>query len=208
MKPSLERRRTSEILEDIIAKCEDGNISLRDFTAMMGDRAFALVILVFSLPNSLPVPGIPGFSTITGLPILFVGLQMMIGRDVIWLPKWVAKKEFSTGSLKKVLGVAIPWVVKMERFLRPRWSIILSPLGECVVGFFIVCLTCILVLPIPGGNFLPGLSITILALSFLEKDGLVTTFGFIFAAASMVFMVGIITAAVEMVVGWVSGMLS
>lgn len=187
-----QHRRTSAILQSVIDHDHDDTISIREFTTLVGDRAFALVILVFSLPNSLPVPGIPGFSTITGLPILFIGIQMLLGRDVIWLPKWLAEKEFSMASLKKVLGIAIPYVIKLERVLKPRLPIILSPLGERVVGLWIVVLTCILVLPIPGGNFLPGLSITILALSFLEKDGLATLLGLIFSAASLVFMIEII----------------
>lgn len=180
--------RTSQILQSIVDNCADGTITIRDFTSMMGDRAFALVILVFSLPNSLPIPGIPGFSTITGLPIMFVSMQMLLGRDVIWLPQWVAIKEFKTQTIKKVLAKAIPYVVRIEKYLKPRWSIVLSPVGECLVGFCILMLTFILILPIPGGNFLPGLSITILALSFLEKDGLWTACGVVISIISFYVM--------------------
>ena len=208
MNTTPDRKRTSEILQAIADGCGEDNITMKQFTNQMGDRAFALVILVFSLPNSLPIPGIPGFSTITGLPILFIGFQMLMRREVFWLPQWISKKEFSGASLKKVLNYAIPWVIKMEKYLKPRWNILLCPLGECVIGFVIVALTCILVLPIPGGNFLPGLSITILALSFLEKDGLVTAFGLAFATASFVFMVGLVKLVIVQIVGWISGMIA
>jgi hypothetical protein len=190
--------RTSAILHSISDQCTDGKISIRDFTAMMGDRAFALIILVFSLPNSLPIPGIPGFSTITGLPILFISLQMLLGRDVIWLPKWVANKQFNMQTIKKVLNKAIPYVIKLEKYLKPRWSLVLSPIGECLVGFCIAMLTLLLVLPIPGGNFLPGLSITILALSFLEKDGLWTACGVLISIISFYVMF----EAISKFIGW------
>lgn len=184
----VDNQRTSEILQHIADRCNGDTMSMRDFTTMMGNRAFALVILVFSLPNSLPIPGIPGFSTLTGLPILFIGLQMVLGQERIWLPRKIANKTFSTATLKKVLLKAIPWVVKLEKVLKPRWLAVCSPTGERILGLFIVSLSGLLVLPIPGGNFLPGLSISILAISFLEKDGLVASLGMIFAAASYVFM--------------------
>lgn len=191
--------RTSQILQSISDRCTEGTVNIRDFTAMMGDRAFALVILVFSLPNSLPIPGIPGFSTITGLPILFISIQMLFGRDVIWLPKWVAEKKFRMQTLKRVMDKAIPNVIKVEKYLKPRWSIVLSPVGECLVGFCILMLASILILPIPGGNFLPGISITILALSFLEKDGLWTACGVVISILSFYVMF----EAVGKFAGWV-----
>ena len=57
--------RTSDVLAQIADSCGDGQISMRDFTTMMGNRTFALVILVFSLPNSLPVPGTVSYTHLT-----------------------------------------------------------------------------------------------------------------------------------------------
>lgn len=198
----MSRRRTTKVLQQIVDQCDEGQISIRDFTVMMGDRAFALVILVFSLPNSLPIPGIPGFSTITGLPILFIGLQMIIGKETIWLPNKVAEKKFSKATLRKILTVAIPYVRKIEVLLKPRLDIVLSPVGERVLGVFIVGLACLLSLPIPGGNFLPGLSISILALSFLEKDGAATLFGMLFAALSTFLMFEFLALVVNTMTEW------
>jgi hypothetical protein len=61
-------KRTSDLLKEIRDLPDQGMVTIGTFVDMLGDRSFSLCILIFSLPNSLPVPGIPGFSTITGCP--------------------------------------------------------------------------------------------------------------------------------------------
>lgn len=186
-------QRTSAILEHIIKSCDrEGTISLGEFLSLLGDRAFFLAILVFSLPNSLPVPGIPGFSTITGLPITFIALQLLLGRESIWLPKSWAQKSFSRQGVGRLLAKALPAVVWLEKFLRPRLLALSSGTGGRLLGLLFIVLSLIIALPIPGGNFLPGLSMSLLALAMIERDGLFLLSAIAFSVASVAFMVKII----------------
>lgn len=186
--------RTSKLLQKIIDESDGGTITVGQFTALLGDRAFALVILIFSLPNSLPIPGIPGFSTITGLPITFIAMQMALGRETIWLPKKIAEKEFSQALLIKMLSKAIPAVIWLEKLLRPRMGWVCGKTGERLIGLLFVVLSLIIALPIPGGNFLPGVAMSLIAIGLLEKDGL-----FIIAAAG--FAIGSIVVMYKLIIG-------
>lgn len=198
-------KKTSEILKEITAHCEgEGTVSIGEFLRLMGDRAFCLAILVFSLPNSIPVPGIPGFSTVTGLPIVFIAGQMALGRQVIWLPHIVSDKTFSKAMLGKIIQKSLPSIIWLEKYLKPSWEWLVEGLGERVVGLFIVILALILSLPIPGGNFLPGISMTLLCLCMLEKDGKLLAAAMVVGGASFVFMVEV----VMLVFGWVFGTLA
>lgn len=186
--------RTSTIIKEIIRSADqEGKITLGEFMALLGDRAFCLAILVFSLPNSLPVPGIPGFSTITGLPITFIALQMVMGKTTIWLPRRLANKAFSRQGVANMLAKALPSLTWIEKCLRPRWLPVTSPWGEKVLGLLMIALSLIIALPIPGGNFLPGFSMSLLALGMLEKDGLFVVASGSFAVSSILFMFKIIT---------------
>lgn len=188
-------RRTSEILQGIITRGEedgDRGISINEFTRLLGERAFGLAILVFALPNSLPIPGIPGVSTITGLPITFIAFQMLMGRDAIWLPRKVGEKRFSQERLAKLIKKAMPTIIKLEKFLCPRWSIVCSDAGERVIALMFIVLSLIIALPIPGGNFLPGLAMSLIALGLLERDGLFVACAMGFAVVAIVLMVEII----------------
>ncbi len=194
-------RRTSAILQEIIDSADkDGTISLGEFMKLLGDRTFCLAILVFSLPNSLPVPGIPGFSTITGLPIIFIAMQLLAGRSSIWLPKKVAQKTFTRRGAAKMLSKALPAVKWLEKFLRPRLVFVTSPFGERLLGALFIILSGIIILPIPGGNFLPGLSMSLIALGMLSRDGLFVLSAIAFSIASVVFMIEIIRLFFEAVI--------
>ena len=200
--PQLENARTSVILHRMLSGGSEGDISVGEFMAQLGERAFALAILIFALPNSLPLPGIPGFSTLTGVPIILLGLQLAIGQEVIWLPKKVAQQRFSRSSLYKIIEKTLPFIIWLEKFLKPRFLWIGHPVGERAVGLVIVVLALILALPVPGGNFLPGLSICILALAILERDGLIGALGLLFVASTMVFMIKLIIGAFHIALKW------
>jgi hypothetical protein len=185
--------KTSYLLKNIMASSEEKDqVSVGEFIHALGDRSFCLAILVFSLPNSLPVPGIPGFSTITGLPITFIAMQMVLGRKSLWLPKKIAAKKFSSRALAKMLSKAIPAVERLEKLLKPRWLPLTSPIGERLLGLLMVVLSLIIALPIPGGNFLPGLAMSLIALAMLERDGVFLLGAVTFAIGSIVFMYTII----------------
>jgi hypothetical protein len=203
MKNRHQHYKTSHILKEIAEYPTDsGTITIRQFMQMLGDRSFCLAILIFSLPNSLPVPGIPGFSTITGIPIIFIGLQMMLGKKALWLPKSIADRRFSKVFISKVLLKSLPYVIRLEKVLRPRLLFMTSAWGERVLGVFFVVLAVIIAMPIPGGNFLPGLSMSLLALGMLERDGL-------FLLLAMTFILGTITIMIEIIATgfkWLAGL--
>ena len=200
-------KRTSDLLQDIAQTTGRGEITIGDFVAMLGERSFALAILIFSLPNSLPIPGVPGFSTLTGLPILFIALQILCGRKDIWLPRKVAAKRFQGEFLTKIIRKALPVVIWLEKLLHPRLTIVCESIGERFIGFLIAMMAFILALPIAGANFLPALSISLLALALLENDGFFAALSILFTLASLCFMYEVILLVVGGTVHWVSGLM-
>ncbi len=189
--------KTSDVLNDIIINSEvEDNITLGKFIAAFGDRAFGIAIFVFALPNSFPIPSIPGFSAVTGLPILFFGLQLMLGYKQPWLPKKLRDYEFSQVKLASILRKIMPYIQKVEIFFKPRLPFMTAFYSERLIGVGIAILALILALPIPFGNFLPGIAITMLSIGLIEKDGLLVILGTI----SGIFATLIISTAITMIV--------
>ena len=180
--------KASQLLANIHLLMKEEAITIRGFVTLLGDRSFALTILIFSLPNSLPLPGIPGLSTVTGIPILLIALQIVWGKESIWLPKRIAAKEISQSFLSKVIGASIPYVAKLEKCLHPRWNVFFTRGGERFIGLLIAIMAFILSLPIVGGNFLPGLSISLLAIALLESDGIFALIAMAFCILSLALM--------------------
>ena len=197
-------KRPSEMLKDITKTPDEGEITMGDFVELLGDRSFALAILILALPNALPLPGIPGFSTVTGVANVFIALQILGGRDAIWLPRKMARKRFQQKRVTKIIGKALPAVLWFEKFLCPRLSVFCESAGEKVIGFFILAIGLVLAMPLLGGNFLPGFSISLLALALLEKDGLLALLSILFAVLSLFLMYLLVVIAGGGALEWIS----
>jgi hypothetical protein len=166
-------------------------IAVGDLLRALGDRALGALIFIFAVPNVIPVP--PGVSTVLGAPLLFLSVQLMFGLRP-WLPALVAKRSISREDLATLVRRVVPWLARAEKLLRPRVRVLAGPPAEYLVGLVCLLLACILVLPIPLGNALPALAISLMALGVLERDGLWVLGGLVTAVASVAVVYGVVLA--------------
>ena len=166
-------------------------ISIGDLLAALGDRALAALLFVFAVPNVLPVP--PGTSTILGAPLVFLAAQLAFGLRP-WLPRVIADRTMSRDDFAALVRRISPWLTRAERLLRPRAVVLVLPPMEYLVGLVCLLLAVVLVLPIPLGNMLPALAISLLALGILERDGLWILAGLAAAAVSAAVVSGVVFA--------------
>lgn len=162
----------TERLSQILPRLAEGDqprLSVAELINRMQDRAHAALLVLFALPNVLPA--IPGTSAITGIPLVYLALQLTLDQRP-WLPAFIANRSFPRESLASVLDQAKPWLVRSERLLHPRLAILTGPSAEKVVGIIMLLMACMVVMPIPFGNMLPSLAIIFFALGLLEEDGL------------------------------------
>jgi hypothetical protein len=179
-------RRTSTIIREIIEhSTTQGEVTIGEFVSLLGDRSFYLLILVFALPNSLPMPPIPGVSTVTGIPIVCMALQLLFGRQVIWLPKKISSRRFSSKVLATLLSKTLPAILWLEKILRPRLPIFTTAKAERFIGLLILVLAILILPPIPGMHLFPAASMSLISLAMLEKDGLVVLFAVAFSVISI-----------------------
>lgn len=186
------RRRFSTILADLAADTSRERISVGDILAAMGDRAFGALMLIFALPNILPTP--PGTSAITGAPLVFLAAQMTLGLHP-WLPKVIANRSMATKDFAGIVLRLKPWLERAERLLRPRLSFLTYPPAENVMGAVCLILAIILFLPMPLGNILPALAISLAAFGMIERDGLWVIAGLVCAIIAIVVVGSAIVAA-------------
>lgn len=178
--------RTSDVLKRLIRDWPGERISLHDLTTVMGDRAFAALILLFALPNCLPL-GIPGLSAVLGAPIVPFAIGLMLGQNSPWLPAFLGRRSFRKTDFMMVFNKALPWLEKVERLLKPRCAWVIEGKAERLLGVILVILSIVLVLPIPFGNNPPAIAISVIALGLIERDGLTVLIGY---------MLGLISCAV------------
>lgn len=169
-------------------------ISVGDLLAALGDRAIGALMFFFAAPNILPVP--PGVSTLLGAPLLFLSAQLMLGMRP-WLPGVISRRSISRDDLAALVRRIVPWLAKAEKLLKPRAPVLVRPPVEYLVGLVCLVLAAILMLPIPLGNTLPALAISLLALGVLERDGVWIAIGLLASAVAGVVVSGVVWAMIK-----------
>lgn len=186
--------RFSEILANLAGDEARDRVSVADILASMKDRAIGALILVFALPNCLPVP--PGTSAILGVPLIFLTVQLMFGWKP-WLPQLIAARSMARTDFGTMMSKANPWIAKAEQMLKPRLTMFAAPPAERLLGALCLVLALVLALPIPLGNMLPALALSIIAFGILEKDGIWTIAGAAIGVVSLGVVAGVVYAMVK-----------
>jgi hypothetical protein len=183
--PHANRRKASAVLAEI-AEANGERIRLRDLVDRLGDRAFGILILVFSLPNAVGLGAIPGVSAVFGLPQMFVALQLAVGRERLWLPAWLLDRSLARADFAAMVAKSAPYLARAERVLRPRVPAMSSYAAERAWGVVFAILAGIVSLPIPFGNQPPAIAMAIMSIGLIERDGLCIAIGLFIAVLSIV----------------------
>lgn len=198
--------KTSELLSELRdAFPGEEPISVQDLLKRLEGRAFGLLLLILALPNC--IPNVPGISTIFGILLVAPALQMIFGAGTPWIPKRIANMSIEPRILRKVIDWSMPSLLRVEKFIQPRLEFLTQQPATIWFGIQTLILALILVLPIPFGNWPPGMAIATLAISLLQRDGLFALISFGFFLASCIIAplgVGMALAALDWVIGTVS----
>lgn len=195
-------RRLSELFARIARDAEE-SVSLGDIINALGARAFAPLLVLFAAINLIPILP-PGSTAILGLPLLFVSAQMVWGNRRAWLPAAFMNRSISADSFRASMGWIVPRLARVERYVRPRYWPFWRRQGDRFVGCIALILSISIVLPIPGGNWMPALATALLGLAVLERDGILLIIGGAVAATSLV-VVGAIVGGAGYMVHWIFG---
>ena len=115
---------------------------------------------------------LPGLSAVFGLPLIFVALQLVLGRHRLWLPRALLRRSVSRALIARLAVALAPWLARLERALKPRWPEVIGPVTERLAGMLAVLLGLLLSLPIPLTNIPLSAPLVLLGLALAEEDGL------------------------------------
>lgn len=176
---TVNRKRTSEVLRGLATNGSNDRLSIGDIETALGERSFGIILMVLSLLGMLP-----GISMISAVALLPVCLQMILGAEKPWLPSWMQQRSAKRSDFAAITSRLVPHLERLEHFLRPRYRFMSERGAERLVGAVCLILALFLLppLPIPFSNIPFAISIAILALAIIERDGLLLTVGLISAA--------------------------
>lgn len=168
-------RSTSEALLAIVRAFPKERMTLQDLMDGLGERSFGFVLLLFGVLSAIAI--VPGLATITAIPLLFFGLQMLAGYRTPWLPKSISERSFAKADLLATIERAVPAMRWVETIAKPRLTFLIGRFGERLLGLLVFILAAVIALPGPGTNFAPGVAIAFMAIAIIERDGLLVFVG-------------------------------
>jgi hypothetical protein len=154
----------------------------------LGKRSFGIIMLLLAV-----VAVAPGISIVAGLLLMIPAIEMILGRPAPGFPRFIAARPLPTRHLAALEQRAVPALQKLETVIHPRWPIP-HEATKRLVGVVVLMLTISLVFtPLPLSNVVPALLIAVIALAYLQEDGLLLSIGL---------LVAVIALTVEFVAVW------
>jgi len=157
---------TASLLRQLIIENTNKTLQLGELIKQFEGRSFGGLLLILSILALLPV-----ISFLAGLIILFVGIQMLLGFKVPLLPRVIMGQKVNRANLQIYVEKALPWLDKAQQYIRPRWFLFSHDISQRLIGLLVIFLALVSLLPLPLSNMPPSISLIVLALGILERDG-------------------------------------
>lgn len=163
------------------------NVSLGQIVDRTAQAGFGFLTALLAL---VAVPFM-GLSMPFGLTIALLGIQMAFGRSQPWLPQRVRRHVLTVDSIQWINRKLTRWTAGMERWIKPRLTILAHGPMRCVIGLGLIAqgIGLALPMPIPFSNWAFILPILIYAIGTLEYDGLLILIAHVITAAMCVLAV-------------------
>jgi hypothetical protein len=171
-----ERAPSSRVLQEIVDQAPPECFTLGWLMSNLQQRSFGIVVLFLGLLATTPIG-----STVPGLMLAAVALQMISRRRELVFPQFISARSLPTRYLFRVAEHAIPVMQYLEKAVHPRWRTAFE-LTKRFVGFVVLLLSAALLLtPVPLSNIAPAIVIVLMSLAYLEEDGLLLCFALLAA---------------------------
>jgi hypothetical protein len=195
--PASSPAKVSDELERWLAG--DGDKTLGGLIELFEEKSFALLFVLLLGVPALPLPT-GGVTHVFEVIAVLLALQLIIGRDEIWLPQRWRKLELAGKRQKRFLEGLMKMIRRLERFSRPRFRFLFgsrasnSVFGLLVVGFTVGAF---LAPPFTGLDTLPALGVVLLSLGVLLEDVIVVAVALVVGVAGVLLEVILGAAAVK-----------
>jgi hypothetical protein len=195
--PAAPAAKASHILSAWLQASVAEKVTLGKLAEALRDRAFGVVLFLVALVNCVPLP--PGVSSLAGVPVFLVGLQMLIGRQRLWLPGFVRRVSVRREALLQRLRTINPYLFYLERICRPRLPWLVNLIAPHLVGAMVVALSLFIMVPLVFTNIPPALAALFLSVALMEKDGGMLALGLLVAIMAMALSATLAAGAVAAV---------
>ena len=170
---------TSVELSRMLDRAQEPQVPVAWLLAQLGRRSFGLTFFVMGM-----VALLPGASTLVGLLLAWPAIQLILGHEVTALPRIIARRKVGVDRLARAIRILTPRLEWLERVVRPRWPELFRT-TRWVIGLVMLLLGLTMISPVPFSQVFPALVVMLLAVAYVEEDGLALLIALVAALASL-----------------------
>ena len=166
---------------------EPGAVTLQDLLALHGDASLVVVLLVLSILTVLPLAGV---GTVLSFAMFAIALRWASGgEDRTHLPfeSTLSNIALSPVWSERTLHFLALLYARADRWRHPRWPLLFHASWIPWWAAWIALMAAIIFLPLPFGNILPSLSLVLLCLAWMFRDGVASVASLVVGVAAMAY---------------------
>ncbi|WP_082666306.1 exopolysaccharide biosynthesis protein [Aureimonas sp. AU4] len=169
---------------------ETDAVRVGEIADRFGGRGFGPFLLLPALIEISPIGGIPGLPTVLALIIAVFAVQILLGREQLWLPRFIKERTLSARRVAEAVARLRPLALWLDRRFHGRLeTLVTAPFVK--LAAVVVILACLLV-PflelLPFASTIPMAVVIVFGLAMTVRDGLLMALGF---AATLAGAVGL-----------------
>jgi hypothetical protein len=177
----------------------DGAKTLGSLVELFERKSFAILFVLLLGVPALPLPT-GGATHVFEIIAVVLALQLIAGRDHIWLPERWCKLELAGPRQQRFIAGLMKLIRRLERFSRPRLRFLFDHrLSNIVFGVLVIagCAGAFFAPPFTGLDTLPALGVVLLSLGVLLEDIAVVLLGIVVGVAGVALEIVLGSAAIK-----------
>lgn len=150
----------------------EGDKTLGGLVETFEKKSFAFLFVLLLGVSALPLPT-GGATHVFELIAMLLALQLIVGRDEIWLPQRWRDTQLAGGKREAFIVKLMQMIRRLERFSRPRLKFLFDHrISNTIFGVLVLagCLGAFLAPPFTGLDTLPSLGVVLLSLAVIMED--------------------------------------
>jgi hypothetical protein len=162
--------------------------TLGSLVELFEKKSFAVIFVILLGVPALPLPT-GGATHVFELIAMLLSLQLILGRDEVWLPARWRQMELVGPKRERFVNGLVKMIRWLERFSRPRLRPMFEhPVSNVVFGLLVLLLSigAFVAPPFTGLDTLPALGGVLVSLSVLLEDVAVLVVAMIIGAAGVI----------------------
>jgi hypothetical protein len=172
----------------------EGEKTVATLIDLFEEKSFAILFVVLLGVPALPLPT-GGATHVFEIIAMLLALQLIVGRNTIWLPQRWRGLELAGDKQQRFLASLMRLIRRLERLSRRRLGFLFDhKLSNSIFGLLVLAgsLGAFLAPPFTGLDTLPSLGVVLLSLAVLLED---------FAIVVVALVVGVAGVVLEIVLG-------